>query len=34
MATGMMIDGKWTNEAYQKDEKGRFQRNTTTFAIA
>ena len=31
MATGMMIDGKWTNEEYQKDEKGRFQRNPTTF---
>lgn len=31
MATGMMIDGKWTNQAYQKDEKGRFKRNPTTF---
>lgn len=31
MATGMMIDGKWTNEEYEKDEKGRFQRNPTTF---
>ena len=31
MATGMMIDGKWTNEGYEKDEKGRFQRNPTTF---
>jgi glutathionyl-hydroquinone reductase len=31
MATGMMIDGKWTNEAYEQDEKGRFQRNPTTF---
>ena len=31
MATGMMIDGKWTNEEYEKDEKGRFKRNPTTF---
>jgi glutathionyl-hydroquinone reductase len=31
MATGMMIDGKWTNEAYKQDEQGRFQRNPTTF---
>lgn len=31
MATGMMIDGKWTNEEYKQDEKGRFQRNPTTF---
>ncbi len=31
MATGMMIEGKWTNEAYQKDNKGRFLRNPTTF---
>ena len=31
MATGMMIDGKWTNEKYEKDEKGRFKRNPTTF---
>jgi glutathionyl-hydroquinone reductase len=31
MATGMMIDGKWTNEKYQQDQKGRFQRNPTTF---
>ena len=31
MATGMMIDGKWTNEDYKQDEKGRFQRNPTTF---
>lgn len=31
MATGMMIEGQWTNEAYKKDEKGRFQRNPTTF---
>ena len=31
MATGMMIEGKWTNEEYEKDEKGRFQRNPTTF---
>ena len=31
MATGMMVEGKWTNEEYEKDEKGRFQRNPTTF---
>lgn len=31
MATGMMIDGKWTNEEYEQDEKGRFQRNPTSF---
>jgi glutathionyl-hydroquinone reductase len=31
MATGMMIDGQWTNEKYQQDQKGRFQRNPTTF---
>ena len=31
MATGMMIDGQWTNEEYEKDDKGRFQRNPTTF---
>lgn len=31
MATGMMIDGEWKNEGYEKDEKGRFQRNPTTF---
>jgi len=31
MATGMLIDGIWRTEAYQKDEKGRFQRNPTTF---
>ncbi|VEP16640.1 S-transferase [Hyella patelloides LEGE 07179] len=31
MATGMMIDGEWTNEGYVKDQKGRFQRNPTTF---
>jgi glutathionyl-hydroquinone reductase len=31
MATGMMIDGKWTNEKYKQDEQGRFQRNPTTF---
>ena len=31
MATGMMIDGQWTNEGYEKDDKGRFQRNPTTF---
>ncbi len=26
-----MIEGKWKNEAYEKDQKGRFQRNPTTF---
>ena len=26
-----MIEGKWTNEEYEKDDKGRFQRNPTTF---
>ncbi len=31
MATGMMIDGQWRNEAYQKDTQGRFLRNPTTF---
>ena len=31
MATGMMIEGKWKHEGYEKDEKGRFQRNPTTF---
>ena len=31
MATGMMIDGQWKKEGYKKDDKGRFQRNPTTF---
>ena len=31
MATGMMIEGEWKNEGYEKDDKGRFQRNPTTF---
>lgn len=31
MATGMMVEGKWTNEEYQQDQTGRFQRNPTTF---
>ena len=31
MATGMMIEGEWKQEGYEKDEKGRFQRNPTTF---
>lgn len=31
MATGMMIAGKWQNEGYEKDDRGRFQRNPTTF---
>ena len=31
MATGMMVEGEWKQEGYEKDEKGRFQRNPTTF---
>ncbi|ACK69113.1 Glutathione S-transferase domain protein [Gloeothece citriformis PCC 7424] len=31
MATGMMIEGQWTTEEYQKDTQGRFLRNPTTF---
>ncbi|MGK7878399.1 MAG: glutathione S-transferase family protein [Xenococcaceae cyanobacterium] len=31
MATGMMIEGQWCKEGYQKDSKGRFLRNPTTF---
>jgi putative glutathione S-transferase len=31
MATGMMIEGQWTKESYQKDNTGRFQRDPTTF---
>lgn len=31
MATGMMIEGEWRTEKYEQDEKGRFQRNPTTF---
>jgi putative glutathione S-transferase len=31
MATGMMIEGEWRKEGYQKDPKGRFLRNPTTF---
>ncbi|MDJ0691736.1 MAG: glutathione S-transferase family protein [Xenococcaceae cyanobacterium MO_188.B32] len=31
MATGMMIDGVWRKEGYEQDDKGRFQRNPTTF---
>jgi putative glutathione S-transferase len=31
MATGMMVEGKWTNEEYEQDQKGHFQRNPTTF---
>ena len=27
----MMIEGEWKNEGYEKDDKGRFQRNPTTF---
>ncbi len=30
MATGMMVNGQWTNKEYE-DKKGRFQRNPTTF---
>ena len=26
-----MIDGQWSKQGYQKDEKGRFKRNPTTF---
>ncbi|MGB3691702.1 MAG: glutathione S-transferase C-terminal domain-containing protein [Spirulinaceae cyanobacterium] len=31
MATGMLIEGKWNHEKYQKDSQGRFKRNPTTF---
>ncbi|HHP7231196.1 MAG TPA: glutathione S-transferase family protein [Xenococcaceae cyanobacterium] len=31
MATGMMIEGEWKKEGYEKDDTGRFQRNPTTF---
>ena len=31
MATGMMVNGLWTNEKSQQDKKGRFQSNPTTF---
>lgn len=31
MATGMMIEGQWKKEGYYQDDKGRFQRNPTTF---
>ncbi|MBE9127740.1 MULTISPECIES: glutathione S-transferase family protein [unclassified Coleofasciculus] len=31
MATGMLVNGKWTHEAYQQDEQGRFLRNPTKF---
>ena len=31
MATGMMVEGQWKQEGYEKDDKGRFQRNPTTF---
>jgi putative glutathione S-transferase len=31
MATGMMVKGEWKQEGYEKDEKGRFERNPTTF---
>ncbi|NEQ85799.1 MAG: glutathione S-transferase family protein, partial [Moorea sp. SIO2I5] len=31
MATGMLVNGKWTNEAYQQDPQGRFMRNPTKF---
>ncbi|MBW4651117.1 MAG: glutathione S-transferase family protein [Kastovskya adunca ATA6-11-RM4] len=31
MATGMLVDGQWTNEAYEQDDQGRFKRNPTKF---
>jgi len=31
MATGMLIEGKWSNEAYLQDKQGRFQRQPTVF---
>lgn len=31
MATGMLIEGEWRTEGYQKDSQGRFLRNPTTF---
>ncbi len=31
MATGMLVNGKWTNEPYQQDPQGRFMRNPTKF---
>ncbi len=31
MATGMMIEGQWTLQGYQQDQKGRFLRNPTSF---
>ncbi|NEQ82390.1 MAG: glutathione S-transferase family protein, partial [Moorea sp. SIO2I5] len=31
MATGMLVNGQWTNEAYQQDTQGRFMRNPTKF---
>ena len=31
MATAMTIEGEWKNEGYEQDDKGRFQRNPTTF---
>ncbi|AOX03550.1 glutathione-dependent reductase [Moorena producens PAL-8-15-08-1] len=31
MATGMLVNGQWTNEAYQQDPQGRFMRNPTKF---
>ncbi|EGJ31482.1 putative glutathione S-transferase [Moorena producens 3L] len=31
MATGMLVNGKWTNEVYQQDPQGRFMRNPTKF---
>lgn len=31
MATGMLIEGEWKLEGYEGDEKGRFQRNPTSF---
>ena len=31
MATGMLINGQWRKEGYEKDAQGRFVRNPTTF---
>lgn len=31
MATGMLINGEWRTEGYEKDSDGRFIRNPTTF---
>ena len=31
MPTGMLINGQWRKEGYEKDSDGRFLRNPTTF---